>query len=328
MALIRWLHVGGVKGRITNNQNNNAEATNTAMNFEDTIAQIEGAFSRLSPQLKQAARYVIDHPDDVALYSMRQLAAHADVHPSTMVRLARELGFDGHSQFQEPFQERLRSKPKVSYVGSARDLQARGGTGNANTLITEMFETERRAFKGLMDYQDMVNIDDAAEALCGARNIFAVGVRSLYPVAFYFHYACRMFTNTVHLVGGHGGTFADQLRGVGEGDVVLATSFSPYSRNSVRAVDYAQDHGARVVAITDSVVSPIARGKGTIALVVSNDSPSLFHSIVPALGVAEALVMLMIARGGSKALVALEDSEEQLNGFDAYWLEKSTKLKR
>lgn len=298
------------------------------MNFEDTITRIEGAFAHLSPQLKQAARYVIDHPDDVALYSMRQLAAHADVHPSTMVRLARELGFDGHSQFQEPFQERLRSKPKVSYVGGARDLQARGGDGNAIALVTEMFETERRAFKALLDDGSPAHIHEAAEALCHARNIFAVGVRSLYPVAFYFHYASRMFTNKVHLVGGHGGTFADQLRGVGEGDVVLATSFSPYSRNSVRAVDYALDHGARVVAITDSAVSPIARGKDTLALVVSNDSPSLFHSIVPALGVAEALVMLMIARGGTKALSALEDSEEQLNGFDAYWLEKSSKTRR
>lgn len=298
------------------------------MNFEDTITRIEGAFPGLSPQLKQAARYVIDHPDDVALYSMRQLAAQADVHPSTMVRFARELGFEGHAQFQEPFQERLRSKPKVSYVGGARDLQERSGDGNEIALLTEMFETERRAFKALVDDATPSLISEAAKLLCGARNVFVVGVRSMYPVAFYFHYACRMFTNKVHLVGGHGGTFADQLRGVGKGDVVLAISFTPYSRNSVRAVDYAQNHGARIVAITDSAVSPIARGKDTLALVVSNESPSLFHSIVPAMGVIESLVMLMIAHGGATALEALENSEEQLNGFDAYWLEKSTRLRR
>lgn len=298
------------------------------MKFDDVIARIEASFSSLSPQLKQAARYVIDNPDDVALYSMRQLAAQADVHPSTMVRLARELGFEGHAQFQEPFQERLRSRPKVSYVGSARDLQARSSDGHAADLIREMFETERRAFKALLDEEASHAIEDAADVLCAARNIFVVGGRSMYPVAFYFHYACRMFTNKVHLVGGHGGTFADQLRGVGRGDVVFATSFSPYARNSVKAVDYAQTHGARIVAITDSNVSPIARGKSTVSLVVSNESPSLFHSIVPAMGVAEALVMLMIARGGSTALAALEDSEEQLNGFKAYWLERAPRTKR
>jgi len=298
------------------------------MNFEETITRIEGAFVRLSPQLKQAARYIIDHPDDVALCSMRQLAAHAGVHPSTMVRLAREMNFDGHAQFQEPFQERLRSKPKISYVGGARDLQARSGNGNTVSLVAEMFQMECRAFKVLSEEQNPDDIAKAADVLCGARNIFAVGVRSMYPVAFYFHYACRMFTNNVHLVGGHGGTFADQLRGVGKGDVVLATSFAPYTRNTVRAVDYAQEHGARVVAVTDSAVSPITRGKHTVTLVVGKESPSLFHSIVPAMAVIEALVMLMIARGGANALEALENSEEQLNGFDAYWLEKSVRLRR
>lgn len=298
------------------------------MKFDDIIARIEGAFAGLSPQLRRAARYVIDHPDDVALYSMRQLAAHADVHPSTMVRLARELGFDGHAQFQEPFQSRLRSRPKVSYAGGARDLQARGDNGDAHALIREMVVTERHNLSAILDEVGTAAIIEAAKALCEARRIFFVGVRSLYPVSFYLHYASRMFTHNVELVDSHGGTFADQLRGVGKGDVVVATSFSPYSRSTVRAVDYATEHGAQTIAITDSSVAPIARHPGTIALVVRNDSPSFFHSVIPAMAVAEALVMLMIARGGDQALRDLEESEEQLNGFDAYWLEEFSRSRK
>lgn len=298
------------------------------MEFDDIITRIESAFSNLSPQLRRAARYVIDHPDDVALYSMRQLAAHADVHPSTMVRLARELGFEGHAHFQEPFQSRLRSRPKVSYAGHARDLQARGVNGNAEALITELVQTEGANLDAVLSEIGTGAIVEAANALCDAHKIFYVGVRSLYPVSFYLHYASRMFKHNVELVDSHGGTFADQLRGVGKGDVVVATSFSPYSRSTVRAVDYATEHGAQVIAITDSSVAPIARHPGTVALVVRNDSPSFFHSIVPAMTVAEALVMLMIARGGEGALNDLEESEEQLNGFDAYWLEKITRSRK
>jgi len=298
------------------------------MSFEDIIARIEGAFPSLSPQLRCAARYVVDHPDDVALYSMRQLAAHADVHPSTMVRLARELGFDGHAQFQEPFQTRLRSRPKVSYAGSARNLQARGGGGNGVNLIDEMMRTECQSLTALADGVQAGTIVEAADLLCAAGKIVFVGARSLYPVAFYLHYASRMFSHNVDLVDGLGGTFADQLRGIGKGDVVVATSFSPYTRNTVRAVDYAIEHGAKIVAITDSAVSPIARHPGTITLVVRNDSPSFFHSVVPAMAAAEALVMLMIARGGEQALKDLEESEEQLNGFDAYWLERVSRNRK
>lgn len=287
------------------------------------MAKIERAFARLSPQLRQAARHVIDHPDDVALYSMRQLSAQANVHPSTMVRLARELGFDGHAEFQEPFQERLRSRPKVSYTGSARTLQARGGNGHAHDLIAEMIRADRQSLDSIIKEVGVEAIIQAADILCAARKIVFVGVRSLYPVAFYMHYATRMFSDNVDLVDGIGGTFADQLRGVGEGDVVLAISFSPYSRNTVRAVDYAVKHGAKVIAITDSAVSPIARHPGATALVVRNDSPSFFYSVVPAMAVAEILVMMMAAHGGERALKALEESAEQLNGFDQYWVERT-----
>ena len=298
---------------------------NTLMNFDETLSKMEETFDRLSPQLKRAARYVMENPDDVALYSMRQLAAQADVHPSTMVRLARELGFEGHAQFQEPFQERLRSKPKVTYVGDARDLQQHS---DMTALVEELFQVECSAFQDMNATGLPLQIVEAADVLCNARNIFVVGVRSVFPAVFYFHYACRMFTNNVHLVGGHGGTFADHLRGIGQGDVVLATSFMPYSRHTVRAVDYAKERGAKIIAVTDSAVSPIARSDDTMKIIVGNESPSLFHSIVPAMTVIEALVMVMIARGGEDVLKALEDSEEQLNGFDAYWMEKKGRFRR
>lgn len=298
------------------------------MNFDETLSRMEEAFSALSPQLKRAARYVMENPDDVALYSMRQLAAQADVHPSTMVRLARELGFEGHAQFQEPFQERLRSKPKVTYVGDARDLQLHNDKVDLTGLVGEMFQVECAAFQKMNADGLPLEIVEAADELCKARNIFAVGVRSVFPAVFYFHYACRMFTNNVHLVSGHGGTFADHLRGIGSGDVVLATSFMPYSRHTVRAVEYAKERGAKIIAVTDSSASPIARSEDTLKIVVSNESPSLFHSIVPAMTVIEALVMVMIARGGDDVLKALEDSEEQLNGFDAYWMEKKGRFRR
>ena len=58
--------------------------------------RLEDAFPGLSPQLRQAARFVLDRPEDVALHSMRQLASRAGVHPSTMVRLARAPDYPGY----------------------------------------------------------------------------------------------------------------------------------------------------------------------------------------------------------------------------------------
>ena len=55
---------------------------------EKILADLQLVFPKLSPQLRQAAQYLIDRPDEIAFTSMRQLAERAEVQPATMVRLA------------------------------------------------------------------------------------------------------------------------------------------------------------------------------------------------------------------------------------------------
>ena len=108
------------------------------MDYRALTKRITDAFPDLSPQLQQAARHVVDRPDDVALLSMRSLALAADVTPSTMVRLAQSLGYEGYNEFRELFQQRLRVGPS-GYVERARDLQTRGMAG-VYGLMKEVFE--------------------------------------------------------------------------------------------------------------------------------------------------------------------------------------------
>ncbi|TIU25817.1 MAG: MurR/RpiR family transcriptional regulator, partial [Mesorhizobium sp.] len=57
-------------------------------------------FENMPPQLRVAARFVLDHPKDVALMSMREQAHQAGVSHSTMMRLARWLGLDGYEDMR------------------------------------------------------------------------------------------------------------------------------------------------------------------------------------------------------------------------------------
>jgi len=281
---------------------------------------IEDVYAGLSPQLKQAARHALDHPDDIALLSMRQFAAKADVHPSTMVRLAKVLGLDGYTAFQDPFQTRLRTRPEEHYTSNARSLQARA-SGSMDAMLSEMLAMEHANLDSIANDVGFDVLSKCADKIKQARHIYVGGVRSCYPAAFYFQYACRMFENNVTLLDGRGGTFADDLRGAGEDDVLIAISFAPYSRAIVRSVEYASSHGAHVIAVTDSALSPVLKADGTIPIVVRTSSPSFFHSVIPAMSVMQALVLLLLADGGEDALAELSESETQLSTFGAYWFE-------
>ncbi len=145
-----------------------------------------------------------------------------------------------------------------------------------------------------------------------------MGLRSLYPAAFYTHYACSMFRDNTVLLDGPGGTFSDGLRGIGDEDAMLVFSLEPYSSGVIQAATFAVEQGAEVVAITDSLVSPLAALTPHL-LLVGTDGPALFNSVVPAIAVAQALVAQMLAQGGQSALDAVRESERQLDRIEAYW---------
>lgn len=294
------------------------------MGYAALVQRLAEIFPGLSPELRRAARYVLDRPDDVALLSMRGLARDATVHPSTMVRLARAAGFAGFNQFREPFRGRLR-EVHPGYLARARDLQTKSGAGAAPRLLGEVVRSiEGNLAKTFTDDVETA-FAECARLLASSRRVLVFGVRSCFPVAYYFHYAYRMFRPDLTLLDGRGGTFADDLRDFASGDALVAISVEPYSAETVRAVRYAKRRGGRVVAITDTPLSPLAAGADQ-ALLVRCEGPSFFGSIAAAMAVAEALTVLLLAHGGEEALHALAESEQHLQRFDAYWRQEGRRL--
>jgi DNA-binding MurR/RpiR family transcriptional regulator len=289
------------------------------MDFDELSRQIADGYSRLSPQLQRAAHHVLQRPDDVALKSMRKVAADAEVHPSTMVRLARAFDCESYTEFRDPFQQRLRLRP-ISYLDRARDLQARGAGEEASILLRDVLTTHDANLRECFEVNGPEAFVACADALSTAHRIFVAGLRGYFSVAFFFHYVYRMFGRNAVLLDGRGGTFTDLLRTLAEDDVLFAISVHPYSHATVKAVEYAKKQGAKTVVITDSLVSPLAKS-GDHVLIVNNESPSFFHSVAPAMAVVESLIVLMVARGGESALRAIEDSERHLEEIKAYWVQ-------
>jgi DNA-binding MurR/RpiR family transcriptional regulator len=284
--------------------------------FAALVQRVADIFSGLSPELRRAARFVLDRPDDVALTSMRGLARDAGVQPATMVRLARAAGFSGYDEFREPFRHRLRDH-RADYVSRARNIQTRGEGGGIPRLLAEVQAAADGNVRATFAESNASAFSSSADALAGSRRVFVVGLRSCYAIAYSFHYAYRMFRDDVRLLDGHGGTFSDGLRNIGPGDAILAISVTPYTSETVHAVAHAKQRGATVVALTDSLVSPLAANADHV-LLVRCDGPSFFGSFAAALAVAEALVVVLVANAGEEALRRIEESDRQLEAFAAY----------
>src|SRR5690554_2486261 len=69
--------------------------------------QLLALYEDLPAQLRAGAHWVIEHPNEVALLSMRDQAKRAGVPPTTMTRLAKRLGFEGYDDMRALYAEQL-----------------------------------------------------------------------------------------------------------------------------------------------------------------------------------------------------------------------------
>jgi DNA-binding MurR/RpiR family transcriptional regulator len=281
------------------------------------IELIEERFASLSPRLRGAARFVLDNPEEIALHSMRTAAGKANIHPSSMQRLAKELGFDGYEAFRDRFRERVMSGATDSWSRRAQTLRGRGSNAKRIRLMEDIAAHERLNLERTFTPEIEAGLLAACAVIGKARRVYVLGLRSLFPIAFYMHYVCRFFTTKTVLLTGLGGTFADDLRDADQRDALIAFSYRPYANQTVTAVTYARAHGVPVIAVTDSRVSPIA-GEPGVSIIVSNASPSLFPSILPAFALTQTLVALLVADSGEEAMTKIARTEEQLDSFGVY----------
>jgi DNA-binding MurR/RpiR family transcriptional regulator len=282
--------------------------------------QILSRFDKLPAQLQAAAKRLLDHPDDVALLSMRELAKRAEVPPATMTRLAQRLGFDGFEPLRKLYVDALRGRADT-FKDRAEGLLARQDLDGDPALVADMLAGLAGHMKTLNDPAIISAISRAADLIVRQRRLFCVGARSSYPAIYLGSYLLSLIGERTVLVDGAGGIGADALRSLGASDAVLALAVAPYTRDTVEAVAFAAERGAAIIAITDSLASPIARHVEEVIL-VPTETPSFLHTMTPAFLIVECLAALVAARRGKAAVKAIAEAEDHLDRFGSYVRER------
>ncbi len=268
-------------------------------------------FDAMPPQMQIAAKHLIDHPQDIALMSMRDLARRLGVSPATMTRLAQFLGASGYEDLRREQADSIRRGDGFA----ARAMAVAHNPPEA--LAQQMLDGLADQVAGLAAPDNLARIASAAVTLAGARRVFVLGARSCHSVAWQFHYVLSLLGERTRLLDGPGGTGPDALMRAEPGDALLVVSVSPYARHSLELAGLARAQALSVVAITDSAVSPLA-GLADHLLVCPTASPGFFHSLTPALALSETLCALIAEADRDAALAGLERSDAQLHALETY----------
>ncbi|MGV8980337.1 MurR/RpiR family transcriptional regulator [Clostridium sp.] len=279
---------------------------------QDLMRSIQVKFPRLSKGQKLIAEYILKHYDKAAFMTAAKLGTSVGVSESTVVRFANELGFSGYPKLQKSLQELIKNKlTTVQRIELSND-----------------FITQENALKGVLK-ADMENIratlekinhktfEDVVNSLFKAKKIYIIGLRSSSALAEFLGFYLNLILDNVKVVAYGVSDIFEQIINVSEEDVLIGIGFPRYATRTIEALAFAKSRNADVVAITDSLLSPLA-AKADYTLIAQSNMASFVDSLVAPLSVINALIIAVGLREKEKISRTFSTLEEIWEEYQVY----------
>ena len=273
------------------------------------MTHIQNEIHAFSKGQKKIAAYILSNYDKAAFMTASRLGVTVGVSESTVVRFATELGYDGYPHLQRALQEMIRNK-----LTSVQRMEVAGDRMGGRDVLQTVLHADTDMIRVTLDEIDRDAFQGAVDALMGAKRIYILGVRSSSALASFLGFYFNLLFENVTLVHTNSvSEIFEQVLRVGPGDVLFGISFPRYSKRTLSAMKYARDRGARVIALTDSQLSPLARVADHV-LLARSDMASFVDSLVAPLSVINALI---VAVGMSRR----DEIEHTFNKLERIWEE-------
>ena len=270
------------------------------------ISHIQSQYTRFSKGQKLIAQYILKNYDKVAFMTACKLGEAVGVSESTVVRFANALGYSGYPKLQDALQEVIKNKlTTVQRVDMVKEFN------DDSAILKKIVKSDMDNIKDTLEEIDEKAFEEAANRILKAKRIYIVGMISSFTIAQYLGFYLGIILDSVHVIRTDMGDAFEQVVKINEDDVLIAISFPRYSKKSYQIVSYAKEKGAHIVSLTDSPFAPVASFTDNLLLVKSN-MVSFVDSLVPALSIANALIV-------SVGMKEKEDIKQHFDDLEAIW---------
>lgn len=264
--------------------------------YEQIVNEITRRYPQLSERHQQAARYITQNPNTVALESINAVAAKCGMHPSVLVRFAQVFGYSGFKQMQGVFQTRLATaapgyNERITALES--DLQKndeKGSFGFLQSLVIRDIATLQELLNNVAEK----DLDETATLLKSAETIYIAGQLRSEPVASLLRYMLTMLNRRVILLDSAGGLAPQMANNMRDNDVLIAVAFRHYAKEVIAIADDAGAKGIPVIAITDGQLSPLAKN-ARVLFTIPEEEYSFSRSLAAPVCLAQSIAMALAA---------------------------------
>lgn len=280
----------------------------------DVLKAINEAIPNLSKGQKVVAYYILENWQAVAYKSARTLAEELDVSQSTILRTADQLGFNGFPAMQEALQGVI--SEKVSIL-SRLELATEEGQGIAADEVTKVFRLHEANLQQTFRQIDSEMVNRVAALLLKADRVAVLGMRSSAAIAHCLGFNLCFVRGNVQIFNCDY-MLLEYIASMNSSDILVVISFSRYTFSAIESAKLAKKRNCKVVAITDSMTSPLV-AIADECFIVSTVSRHINHSHMSAVAIVDALLTLVTITGQQAARKKLTEIEEQVNPLKIFF---------
>jgi DNA-binding MurR/RpiR family transcriptional regulator len=273
--------------------------------------EIEDRICRILPNLAgsqiKAADFFLEHMDLVALLPGKEIAKRAGISEATLVRFAQTLGFRGHKELKEKLSATLETRLSL--------------TEQYRIAVAEKEKTpdtlKRAAQNGVSNIQDTIkSIDPRAfsnivDAIISARRIYCLGLEISSHLAQLMTFFLRLYSYDAQYLSLDYFRYREQVAYLTDTDLLIAFSFSPYSRETIEALQQARERGLKSIAFTDKKIAPI-HAYASFCIQIKTDNITFSNSLGAVVTVINAIIDELNFKDKKRTLRALQTIESSI----------------
>ncbi len=282
------------------------------MNDYDFIRKIQQSFQRLSKGQRLIAQYIMDNYDKAAFMTAAKLGEKVGVSESTVVRFANVLDFEGYPQMQKVLQEMLRTR-----LTTVQRIELTSEYDGEESILKRVLKADMDNIRVTMSDADIKVFDDAVKSITEAKHIYIVALRSSRALADFLGFYLNLIRGNVHIVTHSISDIFEILFRVNKDDLVIGIGFPRYSSKTIEALDYAKSKGAKILAITDSLLSPLA-SYADFTLIAKSNMEAFVDSLVAPLSLLNALIVGVGIKEKVKLSTSFATLEEIWDKYKVY----------
>lgn len=250
---------------------------------------------------KKLADYILANYEKAAFLTALQLGQTVGVSESTVVRFAYSLGLSGYPEFQKKLADMVQEK-----IHSIERIEIAGGAMPQEQVLDNVMKADADKIGLTLDTIDRQAFGMAVKDILEAEHVYVIGLRSCAPLATFLSYYLKLIRkNVTQIESSNSSELYEQMLHVSSADVVVGISFPRYSMRTLKALEFANNRNAKVIAITDSKHSPMNM-YSSCNLFARSDMASIVDSLVAPMSVINALIVAMCLKRNREVISNLE----------------------